>query len=231
MLPRKWPLSLLLLFFILLLGTTQVSAQVEPDTVKRKRELPTGPPGQLPPQQVPPRTQPPVTTRPAPVQQQSVLQERPSVMERLYWGGGFGLGFGTFTNVSLSPILGYMVTDKFWSGVGVIYQYTGSRGVNYQDYGGKAFAQLEFLNLEESFLRGRLVAHAEYDVLNIQYTNPMNGGKMRSVEGFPLAGAAYRQPIGGRATADLYVLYNFSDSALNPYSNPVIRFGINIPFR
>ncbi|WP_187270246.1 hypothetical protein, partial [Pontibacter qinzhouensis] len=202
------------------------------DTSYVKPTLPAGPPpGQRPQVQDPVRQQAP--------------EERPTIMDRLYTGGSFGLQFGTVTNISVSPILGYMATEKFWFGTGVIYQYqrvrtydlrTGHRGaVTLQSYGTKFFAQQELLNLVNINLGGRILAHGEYEVLRMQYaeTDPNSGQVYRNnrVEATPMVGLGYRQSMGGRATADLYVLYNLSNSIYTPYRNPIIRFGLNIPFR
>lgn len=237
--------SLLAIVFLFLSAEVAV-AQTEPDTVRRKNELPTGP-GQVPTQERP-QQQPPVRQQPtvqqSPVQQAPLAQERPSLLDRLYTGGSFGLQFGTFTNISLSPILGYMATEKFWFGGGLIYQYQSVRIFDIygrplgrssrQNYGAKIFAQQEVLNLEQSFLNGRLLAHGEYEILNLQYQETNSAGqveKFRRVATTPLIGLGYRQSIGARATADLYVLYNLSNNPYSPYSNPVFRFGFNIPFR
>ncbi|QCR21664.1 hypothetical protein [Pontibacter sp. SGAir0037] len=238
-------LAALLLF--LALGFT-AQAQTQPDTVRRKTELPTGPtpvPVERTPQQT--RPIPPVQTPPpvaAPVEQTAGAEERPTLMDRLYTGGGFGLQFGYYTNISLSPILGYMATDKFWFGGGLVYQYQSIRLEDYytgrpagrvsmQNYGVKFFVQQEFLNLEESFLGGRILAHGEYEILSLQLKEQDSFGNIlssRRTEDTPLLGLGYRQRLGGRgASADLYFLYNLSNSPYTPYSNPVIRFGFNIP--
>ncbi|WP_240676211.1 hypothetical protein [Botryobacter ruber] len=220
-----WALSILLL-----LVSSTAFGQVVPDTVYRKPSLPTGPPGDVPAQPIP-RTQPrpPVLTQPpVSTQQEDTVEyeeeEKVPILDRLYYGGGFGLQFGTFTNVSLSPILGYMFNEKLWAGGGIIYDYLGGRGVSLQNYGGKAFAQFV---LVENFLM-----HAEYDLVNVENFRGNNlNDKYREFVGIPLAGLGYRQLIGTRASADFLVLYNFETSSYSLYSNPVIRFSFNIPFR
>lgn len=42
---------------------------------------------------------------------------------RLVFGGSFGLSFGDYTTVNISPQLGYAITDKFVAGGGVSYNY------------------------------------------------------------------------------------------------------------
>ncbi|WP_242928272.1 hypothetical protein [Pontibacter vulgaris] len=207
-----------LLFILSIIAIPASFAQVKPT-------LPTGPPA-AEPQQRP--------TQPQPVPQRQVQQpdsvqvqqeeEKPELKNRLYTGGSFGLQFGTFTSVQLSPILGFKATEKLWMGIGAVYQFRGSREVKLQNYGGKAFMQLEAI---ENFL-----VHAEYEMLNTENAILYQGGqveKIRKTIGMPMAGLGYRQRIGERASSDLLVLYNFSDSPYSPYSNPVIRVNFNIP--
>ena len=44
-------------------------------------------------------------------------------ISRLVVGGGIGLGFGDITSISVSPMVGYRITDNFSAGVGFGYQY------------------------------------------------------------------------------------------------------------
>src|SRR5688572_5075953 len=43
--------------------------------------------------------------------------------QRLIYGGGLGLSFGTITAVGVAPVLGYRITDNFAAGIGLGYQY------------------------------------------------------------------------------------------------------------
>lgn len=217
------------LFTLLILCTTSFTAfgQVEPDTVKRKRELPTGPPAGTPP----PRTQPRVIQQkplPEPVKQEDEKEEM-SFKERLYTGGSFGLQFGTYTNISLLPILGYRVTEKWNIGAGVVYHYIKGGNISLNNYGGRGFTQFELFNIGD----GAVLAHSEVEVLSSEYLVFDNSGYYmgirRKTVALPLAGLGYRQRISDRASFDILLLYNFSQDDANPYDNPVIRAGFNIP--
>src|SRR5215216_5004176 len=50
-------------------------------------------------------------------------KERGFDPDRLVFGGGLGASFGTYTAVSVSPVIGYRFTDWLAAGVGVGYQY------------------------------------------------------------------------------------------------------------
>jgi hypothetical protein len=214
----------------LLMGGTAAMAQTEPDTVRRKSELPTGP--TVDPKQ--PRQ--PRIEQPQP--QQEVIRpqvvrpgaEAPeTLLDRMFWGGSFGLQFGTFTNVSLLPVLGYRASDTFWLGLGGVYHYRSFRGArSMHNYGGRAFAQQQVFN--------NFLIHGEYEQVSVEYATNFNAATRtydinRRFIGLPMAGVGYRQRIGERGAADILLLYNFNDSFASPYSNPIIRAGFSFPFR
>lgn len=221
---------------LLLLISWQAEAQT-PDTVYRKPTLPTGPP--VPVEQPVRQQRPRTVEQPAPLPQeqpevvrQDDEKEKLAPIDRLYFGGGLGLQFGTFTNITLLPILGYRLTEKFNVGVGAVYHFVSYRSYSYSNYGGRGFAQVELFNVGE----GAILAHGEVEAINAEYNGAGNylaaGVERRNTVALPMVGLGYRQRIGERASFDILVLYNTNDADYyNPYSNPVIRAGINIPFR
>lgn len=157
--------------------------------------------------------------------EQAELEEDRELLDRLYTGGSFGLQFGTYTNISLLPILGYKVTERYSVGVGVVYQYYRFRGTSLSNYGGRAFTQLEVVDIGE----GALLAHAEIEVLNVEMIDRFNPfDRNRTTLTLPMVGLGYRQRLSEKASFDMLALYNISDDPNNPYSNPVLRFGFNI---
>jgi len=144
-------------------------------------------------------------------------------------GGNFGLQFGTYTFVALSPLLDYHFNSHFIVGAGPIYQY-----YKYQDptynyvytssvYGGRvvAFGYLPG-NLSNVFAMG------EYDVINVPYINYLLNENTRMTVGIPLLGGGYRQPIGVRTYFTLAGLWALSNSQYYTYQNPVILAGFDI---
>ena len=202
-----------------------------PDTVYRKPELPTGPPTPVQQDQGV-KTRQPVQEKPVVVVQSPKDSDidKPEFVDRLYYGGSFGLQFGTITNISLLPILGYKVTDKFSVGPGFVYHFIRTGGQTFQNFGGRVFAQHEVL--PGLLGGGTILLHAEHETLSYEnYWRTSNGlfEKSRRTVNTPLAGLGYRQS-SGRASFDMLLLYNFNDED-SPYSNPVIRAGFNIPFK
>ncbi|MCE7043553.1 hypothetical protein [Dyadobacter sp. CY312] len=197
---------------IMLLSVSQVIAQTDeyyrPDTLGKEK---------------PQRKEIP------PVEKQEVVEKKKEVdfkqqpfIDRLRLGGSFGLSFGSVTNVNLSPMAGYELTEKLVAGVGLTGMYFRSKyyGINSLYYGGRGFimynafpmvnliGELEGMNVEASYQKRKWLAS-------------------------PLLGASYSQPIGARfiKAVHLTILYNlsynnqidqYSGQNLSPYSSPFV---------
>lgn len=150
------------------------------------------------------------------------VQKKEGFWKRSFTGGGFGLSFGTITNINLSPQFGYRITDNFWAGVGVTYIYFSQRYSGYPKfqtniYGGRVF--LRYIVWKGIFV------HAENEMLNMQRYDDLNN---RVWVNSLMAGGGYQQSLGGNSSVYLMGLFNFTESKYTPYINPIIRFGFNI---
>lgn len=145
--------------------------------------------------------------------------------ERIVFGGGLGLGFGSYQDyVLISPSIGYMLTKKLMGGVNLTYQYNKYKyytpAITSNSYGGGPFAR--FMIYRGIFIQ------AEYEYLNYDLF------ETRADFSSVMAGGGFIQPIGSRASFYLSVLYNFSyqtpgPNEYYPYSSPwVIRAGISL---
>ena len=167
-------------------------------------------------------------------------EEPPSLKDRLFFGGNFGLTFGNTTSIIVSPLGGYRITPRLSSGLGVRYEYFRSNYPGYVSYdthiwGGSVFSRYMFIrNLSEAIgiggLNSGLFLHAEYEILSLEskyydLTNPSAEGRfsLHSV----LVGGGLFQPIGQRSGLLITVLWNMNETYNSIYANPVIRFGFN----
>lgn len=216
-----------------------------------KPTLNTAPPGSPPPQPVRPTPVEPTPAVPAPVEPAPAPQPTPSspsglelpsdrdvkqaggssghqeMMRKLFLYSGFGLGYSSNQyysqfNASISPALGYRVTDKFAIGPGISYTYNnygfdgiGLPNISTSSIGVKAFAQ--YIIYQE------FLAHAEYEVTRAELLNN-DLAITRITASTPLLGVGYRSQLGERAAADILLLYNFNSGYNSLYSNPVVRF-------
>lgn len=147
---------------------------------------------------------------------------RPPLKDRLYFGGNFGMSFGTITFIDVSPLVGAMITNKLSGGMGATYQYfNDSRFVGGESnlYGGRVFGRY---NVFPNFF-----FHTEYEMLNFDLFNMASETFQRQwVPGF-FVGAGYFAPFGNRGGANFTFLYNLMfDNRRSPYNEPyVIRIG------
>ena len=160
---------------------------------------------------------------------QEELSDKPSFRDRIFVGGGIGGGFGsTMDYFSISPIIGYKLTEKLVPGVSLMYRYTNNKfyqpNVSTSDYGVSPYLRY--------MLGNGIFLHTEYEYLNYEYLiSPTES--VRKTNGSFLAGGGFFQPFGRRAGFYASILYNFSysNNGYYPYSSPVIyRMGITAGF-
>ncbi len=156
--------------------------------------------------------------------------DKPSVFDRMYFGGGFSLSFGTITYVYVSPVAGYMITRSLSGGVGITYQYYKDDRFDYQTntYGGKLFLRQNF-----SLLKLPLFLYAEYETLNFEYGEILpNDQIIYTREWVPalFLGGGFFQPIGRRGGFTITAMYNvIYDNIRSPYDSPwVFRIGFTL---
>ena len=144
-----------------------------------------------------------------------------SFSQKLNWGGGAGLQFGTKTYIEISPKVSYPLTKKFYIGAGITYIYykinwdklIGYGGISKSSvYGGSLFTQ--YLIYKTAF------AHIEYEALNFDYYNVTTSDYERKWVGSFFVGGGFRQAFGKNSYLQLMLLYNLNHQALSPYSRP-----------
>ncbi len=151
------------------------------------------------------------------------------VRDRIVFGGGLGLGFGSVQDYfSVSPMIGYRLTARLLGGTGITYRYTNYKivkpSIKLNDYGVSPFLRFTFYR--------NIFLQTEYEYLNYEYPIfPYTENTRQSFDSF-LAGGGFIQPLGERAAFYVMALYNFSyhdQMGYSPYDSPiVIRAGINI---
>jgi len=173
-------------------------------------------------------------------------EDKPPTKKFLYTN--FGLGFASNGglnqfNASISPAVGFRISNKFAVGPGISYAYSsysldnqarnagyalnanGDKSISSSSVGLKAFAQ--YIVYKEFFI------HAEYEVTNAQlidYDNNTGYYKYNRTVATPLAGIGYRSYLGQNAAIDIVGLYNFDNSLYSLYPGLVIRFSLLFNF-
>ena len=155
------------------------------------------------------------------------MPEKPKFRERVFTGGGLGASFSSYYNsISLSPLVGVVVTPRLATGVQFTYRFsqykTYTPALTTNDYGVSPFVRFNVI--------GPLFLHAEYEYLNYEYPSSASDTQRRGFSSF-MAGGGLFQPVGRRAGLYLLALYNFSYGANSPYESPlVLRAGITAGF-
>ena len=156
--------------------------------------------------------------------------------EKLFIGGNFGLSFGDYTFINLSPQLGYRFNDFFAAGFGINGQYVSdrrrvgsttvarfTRGIVGLNTFGRAYP-FRFLMLQVQPEANYLFGKDRY------YTGNMPGTYNFGAEIVPsllLGGGAVLQQ--GRGALIISAMYDVLQKRNSPYgSRPVYNIGYNI---
>lgn len=144
---------------------------------------------------------------------------RSKLREKLFFGGGLGLQFGTITQIDVMPLVGYRVIPNLATGLSFTYKYYNNSLYHYSTsvYGGGVF--IRFIAFRNFF------AHAEYEMLNLDVMDPVTGDISREWVESILVGPGYRQPLGEHSFFYIMMLWNLNETYKSPYTNPIFRVG------
>ncbi len=143
--------------------------------------------------------------------------------DRIYFGGGGGFSGGNnIIIISLSPQVGYKVTENYSAGVGLTYQYV--RFPDFDDsisnYGWSVFNRY---NITQQFF-----GYAEFERLSFQQ-DLENTDRLGFNSLF--FGVGFSNQIGRNSAFNTMVLYNvlYAEGEPSPYQSPwVVRAGVGI---
>jgi hypothetical protein len=157
---------------------------------------------------------------------------------RLIIGGSLGLSFGDYTNINISPLIGYRISQLFAAGINVNAQYGSERFLapysnsttqrnKYTIFGGGVWGRVypvDFLFIH---------VQPEYNAISMKSTYYDSDPKTTVTDhyGVPslLMGGGYSQPIGGRAAFSIMALYDVLQDSRSPYQNGLIlRIGASL---
>lgn len=156
---------------------------------------------------------------------------------RLFFGGNFGLSFGTVTLINVSPQIGYHFNDYFAAGAGVNFIYSSFR----QRYIQSIDDYRENYGVTGLNIFGR-VYPIQYVLLQVQPELNYTWGKIKYYDGTPsqkldpkfvpslLGGAGAVIPEGNGAFI-IMVQYDLLQNNRSPYGKQAFfNFGYNIGF-
>lgn len=145
--------------------------------------------------------------------------DRVPVRDRVYFGGGGSFSTGVhpyynfrYTYISVSPMMGYMVTSKFSVGSFITYQLYNypDQKVSNSQYGLSPFMQYRIKNI---------FAYAEYSILSVP---TFDNSSRKIYTRFPV-GLGYTMPLGGKSTLNAMALYDLKyNRSTSPFASPWI---------
>lgn len=138
--------------------------------------------------------------------------EMKTLRDRLYVGGDLGLQFGTYNLINISTFAGYSLTEDFSVGVGARYMWFKDNIFNESTsiYGGSTFMRY--------LIGDYIIAHAEYELLNVERYDPFSGALGRENIFLGLIGGGYRQNFGGGSYLQMLILYDVINDPLSPFT-------------
>lgn len=171
-------------------------------------------------------------TLPGVAQQAAKPTDSRPFSERIWFGGGVGLSFGTVTAIQVDPLIGYKIdpNGKLSVGLGGSYWYFRDNryvpAYDFTAYGYRTFTRYRFI--EQAF------AHAEFLHMNVEANRFGAFSEIRPRIWVPhlLVGGGYVQPLGGRGSIYLQVLFDVLQDPNSIYFNqgPIFSGGVGIGF-
>lgn len=171
-------------------------------------------------------------TVPSLAQQTTKSTDSRPFSERIWFGGGVGLSFGTVTAIQVDPLVGYKVDQngKLSIGLGGSYWYFRDNRFttpyDFTAYGYRTFTRYRFI--EQAY------AHAEFLHMNVESNRFGAFSEIRPRIWVPhlLVGGGYVQPLGGRGSIYLQVLFDVLQDPNSIYFNqgPIFSGGVGIGF-
>jgi hypothetical protein len=175
-------------------------------------------------------------------------QQNHSFGDRLFFGGSFGLTAGSYTDIEISPLIGYYITSRWAAGIGFTYEYYNNK-YHWQVYdplkgrydferyethiwGGRLFTNYVIVdNVNDWIPLGfnfRIFAHVEYEVLSYEKGFFVHDKPGRELQNSILVGGGLRFPMGKRSSMNLTILWNLNSKLTDFYgSGPILRMGFN----
>lgn len=146
------------------------------------------------------------------------IGEKARGMERIYFGGGFGLNGGRdyygnrYFYFQVSPIVGYMMTPSLSAGTGLTYARISypDLGLHTSQYGGSPFVRY---NINQFF--GML----EYNFISVDPVPDDDSNKRETYDRL-FAGIGMSQPIGKRASINVVALYDLIYEPTGVFNSP-----------
>jgi len=151
---------------------------------------------------------------------------------KLFFGGNFGLSFGSYTFVNVSPQVGYMFNKYFAAGAGVNLIYSSLRyddvygNTLYRDKSGYTGLALFARAFPVRFIYLQVQPEYNYTWWTRDYASAIPSDKFNGFVPSLLIGGGVAIPIGARGAFMVGASYDVVQDARSPYGTGIfINFG------
>lgn len=147
--------------------------------------------------------------------------------DKVYFGGGIGLSFGSYTRIAVYPMMGYKFTPKLSGGIELGYEYISdsrySQQFNTSNYGASVFTRYRVIP--------QVFILAEYAMYNYELYY-LDLTKSREWVPFLFLGAGFSQQISPGTWAYASVKFDVLQNSNSPYNNwaPFWNLGVSVGF-
>ena len=147
------------------------------------------------------------------IAQREIEEDTPhKIKDRIYFGGGFGINSGSvngisYFDISLSPIIGYMITPQVSAGTGINWQrtsYETTPSVVLNQWGVSPFVRYNF---NPQFFTTAEYNYISTPTLTYSAQTKYSSGPSRIFNRL-LLGIGYSQPLGKRGAINAVGLYD-----------------------
>lgn len=155
----------------------------------------------------------------------------PTLRERIFFGGSFGLQIGTYTYIETSPLVGLWLTPRLNIAAGPCYKFLKDPYGSTDVFGAKAFTRLVLIkdinNIVPIGVGISIYLHGEFERLSYRadffYTNP---DRIRISNNAVLGGFGFSQHLGPRSSLDISILWLMNEAELDIYDSPEVKIGV-----
>jgi hypothetical protein len=166
-------------------------------------------------------------------QEEETGKSAPSISQRLFFGGNIGLQFGSYTDIQISPIVGFWLLPQLAIAGGPTYRYYKDPYTNTVIYGGKTYMEFMIVpDLSKIVPLGShtgIYLHGEDEFLSLKtsYWKEPPYLEDRFWVNTVLAGFGISQQLGKRSAINFTILWPLNNPSYSLYSNPEIRVSFN----
>jgi hypothetical protein len=165
----------------------------------------------------------------SPAYAQKSSGDTPPLRERLFFGGNFGLQFGTITDIELAPVVGLWVLPRLAVAAGPNYRFFKNPYSRTAIFGANGYVQYHFIKDINSILPAGIhmgfFLHVEDEILSLQtsFWKSQPDATDRFFVNTVLGGAGISQPMGMKSSLNLIFLWAVTENSYDIYGNPEVR--------